>query len=324
MNKIIILISISGSGKSTWAKNYVKNSEDKSVIVSRDAIRMSLFGLTDVTYDEYYAQPQEVIRKREEIVTNFSTQQIWYALQNGFNVIADNTHLRKCYINMYKVFGVELELVIFDTNLNECKIRQGNRQRHTSEEVILAQNKSLKSLLDTNIINEIDEYNKFVNDIQINFRKEPYSVSKQDAVVVDIDGTVALKGDRGIHDLSKVKLDTPNKGITEIVKVLHEGTTNIIFCSGREDNCREETLAWLNDPKNGIVSSAFPEDQFRNFHLRMRKAGDNRKDWKIKAELWNNIQQDFNIVAMIDDRDQVVHIGRRLGYTMIQVNYGDF
>ena len=56
----------------------------------------------------------------------------------------------------------------------------------------------------------------------------------------------------------------------------------------------------------------------------MRKAGDNRKDWKIKAELWNNIQQDFNIVAMIDDRDQVVHIGRRLGYTMIQVNYGDF
>ena len=37
------------------------------------------------------------------------------------------------------------------------------------------------------------------------------------AVICDVDGTVALRGDRGPYDYSTVHLDLPNKPIIEVV-----------------------------------------------------------------------------------------------------------
>jgi hypothetical protein len=37
------------------------------------------------------------------------------------------------------------------------------------------------------------------------------------AIIVDIDGTLAIKGDRDIFDYSKVHLDLPNKPIVDLV-----------------------------------------------------------------------------------------------------------
>ncbi len=56
----------------------------------------------------------------------------------------------------------------------------------------------------------------------------------------------------------------------------------------------------------------------------MRKTGDNRKDNIIKAELWREIQEKYNILAMFDDRNRVVDMARRLGYKVCQVAEGDF
>ena len=187
--------------------------------------------------------------------------------------------------------------------------------------------------MNTEFIEEIDEYNKFVKKVfnsNSGYKKNLHHVAKPDAVVVDLDGTVALATNRNVHDLSRVLTDEPNRGVAEIVRVLHHhqvfqygsDTTNIIFCSGREDVCREDTLAWLNNPDNGIVH---PDIPFRNFHLRMRPSGTSElKDWEIKVNLWRNIQDDYNIIAMIDDRQQVCSVARRLGYTVAQVDYGDF
>jgi predicted kinase len=330
MNKIIILVGSSCSGKSTWAKQYIQRGEcGKTVIVSRDAIRMALFGFTDETYSEYYAQTKEVISERESEVSKFFDNQIWYALQKGNDVIADNTHLQKKYINQYKMFGVELELVLWNIELDEALKRDLERTKKVGSDIIKRQVKYFNSLMDTTIVEEIDEYNVFVKGVYENCKKRPHYVSKPDCVIVDLDGCLCLKGDRGVHDLSKVILDIPNSGIAEIVRVLNSrrfdkfcgDETNIIFCSGREDICREDTLVWLNDPKNGVVHSDVP---FSNFHLRMRNSGDYRKDWMVKAELWNDIQDEYNIIAMFDDRQQVCSLARKLGYTVAQVAAGDF
>ncbi len=332
--KIILPIGISGSGKSTWVRRYIKNDiEQKTVIVSRDAIRLSLYGLSNETYSEYYAEPSDVMKKREKVVSKFANSQIWFAINSGLDVIVDNTHLRKAYINEYKKYGVEIELVIFDATEEEAVKCDLKRTKTVGSDVIKRQIKMFNLLMNTEFIEEIDEYNKFVKKIfgsDNGYKKNLHNVTKSDAVVVDLDGTVALATNRNVHDLSKVLTDEPNLGVAEIVRVLRKQqllpysgtTTNIIFCSGREDICREDTLAWLNNLDNGIVHTDFP---FCNFHLRMRPSGTTAfKDWEIKVDLWRDIQADYNIIALIDDRDQIVHIGRRLGFTVMQVNYGDF
>jgi hypothetical protein len=56
----------------------------------------------------------------------------------------------------------------------------------------------------------------------------------------------------------------------------------------------------------------------------MRKKGDYRKDSIVKEEIWAEIEKDYNIICMFDDRNQVVDHARSLGHTVLQVAEGDF
>ena len=57
----------------------------------------------------------------------------------------------------------------------------------------------------------------------------------------------------------------------------------------------------------------------------MRKTGDNRKDSIIKEEIYRNlIEPNYNIEFVLDDRNQVVDMWRRIGLTCLQVADGNF
>lgn len=315
-NKIIITIGISGSGKSTWAESYVKTAETPTVIVSRDNLRMSLFGLNPKTYNEYFAHPD--LRKREDKITKFHDEQIWYALRNGFDVVADNTHLRESYIYAYKMFGVKLQVHAIDVNTQTAICRDFDRDRTVGYGVIERQQEMAKSLFDKlpRIIKELEEYNKEIEVIYDKASKRPYDPAKKSVVIFDIDGTLADNKDRSPFDFSRISEDALKDHIAYINHAIasHDGDTYVttIVCSGREEVCREDTVKWL--AKHKIHFS----------ELHMRKKGDNRKDWLVKTEIWRDIQDRYNIMMLIDDRDQVVHIARRLGYPTIQVSYGGF
>ena len=64
-----------------------------------------------------------------------------------------------------------------------------------------------------------------------------------EAILVDIDGTVALIADRSPYDWSRVG-DAPNHAVITAVRAMHAAGNTIVFCSGRDD-CRAETEAWL-------------------------------------------------------------------------------
>lgn len=131
-------------------------------------------------------------------------------------------------------------------------------------------------------------------------------------IICDIDGTVAIKGDRSIFDYSKCGLDSINKPIVELIKMIPKNIT-IIFCSGREDFCLLDTEDWL---KKNVTN---------NFKIFMRKSGDFRKDSIIKEEIYhNNIENRYEILFVLDDRTQVVEMWRSLGLTCLQVSKGDF
>ena len=132
-------------------------------------------------------------------------------------------------------------------------------------------------------------------------------------IICDIDGTIAEKGDRSPYDWKKVGLDTPKENVIHILEAYTSINKRIILFSGRDGSCVAETVEWLAEKK-------VPYDE-----LHLRKADDNRKDSIIKRELYNkHIKGKYNVLFVLDDRDQVVKMWRELGLTCLQVDYGDF
>jgi len=131
------------------------------------------------------------------------------------------------------------------------------------------------------------------------------------AWLVDVDGTLAHMGDRGPFDWHRVSDDTPNLPVVELVTNL-SNTAAIVVMSGRDEVCRQETKAWL--------------DQHIEFDvLHMRPEGDTRKDAVVKAELfWEHVAPVWNVRGVVDDRQQVVDMWRAMGLMCAQVATGDF
>jgi len=166
-------------------------------------------------------------------------------------------------------------------------------------------------------------------------------------IAFDIDGTLADLSHRlhwvknlpanGKPDweafFARVRGDKPIPEMVELCNDLHTVSgTEVIFVSGRNEVCREDTEWWLKAytivehhldldyPEHGFVG------QLRQPLLYMRSEGDRRADFIIKAELANRIEADYNQLPDIvfDDRQQVVDMWRSLGVRCCQVAKGDF
>lgn len=139
-----------------------------------------------------------------------------------------------------------------------------------------------------------------------------------DAIIVDVDGTVALNNGRSPYDWSRVSEDLPNKPVIAVVEAMARTGVKVIFCSGRSEECRPDTEKWLAEHLSGIGCVGWGG-------LFMRKAGDYRQDFIVKAEiLEREILPNYNVVVVFDDRDSVVKMWRQLGLTCLQVAPGKF
>ncbi len=135
---------------------------------------------------------------------------------------------------------------------------------------------------------------------------------KKLAILCDIDGTVALKGDRDIFDFSKVDVDLPNPPIVHLIHILQMAHP-VVFLSGRMEEAREGTNKWME------------KNQLKGVDLFFRKDGDRRKDTVVKQEIYKEqIEPKYNILFVLDDRNQVVKMWREIGLTCLQVADGDF
>lgn len=139
------------------------------------------------------------------------------------------------------------------------------------------------------------------------------------AWIVDIDGTLALRGDRSPYDWSKVGLDAPNKPVITVARAL-AARSSLIFMSGRMEQCREQTRLWLHTFLCGSIICMCSAP------LMMRKDGDNRPDQIVKRELYErHVQGIYEVEGVLDDRDRVVKMWREdLGLTCLQVAPGAF
>ena len=152
-------------------------------------------------------------------------------------------------------------------------------------------------------------------------------------VVVDIDGTIAKVGDRLKYLEQKPKdwdafynacfNDEPYKDIVSLVQTFIDAGCTIVFCTGRRDSVRTDTLKWLN--------KHFKINHTNDIGLLMRPSGDKRHDTEVKPELlyaWQedrlDEKRDYFIDYILEDRNSMVKRWRELGYRCLQVQEGDF
>jgi len=145
---------------------------------------------------------------------------------------------------------------------------------------------------------------------------------KNNAVIFDIDGTISNAHHRRQYVATKPRnWEAWNAGIIndkpipQVLEVFHalKDRFPIFFVSGRSDDYRDVTLQWFE--KYGIMDHDYND-------LLMRKCGDHRDDAIVKGELADQIEKDYNIFAVFDDRQKVVNMWINRGIFVFDVSQG--
>jgi len=287
MNTVILTVGLPGSGKTTWSLEQMKKYPGKYKRINKDDLRAMVDG-------------GEWSKKNEGIILEMRDKLILAALSANKNVIVDDTNLNPTHKKHIENLVVGKALVIekvFDTPVEECVKRDAARPNPVGEKVI-------RDMAEKYIVSCTSEQCLYVP-----------PKDKPDAIIVDIDGTLAHMNGRGPHEYHRVEEDSLDETIHAILldfKVSNPDAS-IILLSGRQDMCDIETQRWLT--KHMVPYSL----------LYMRKEGDHRKDYIIKKEIFDeHIRNNFNVKYVLDDRDQVVEMWRSLGLKCLQVAPGAF
>ena len=133
-------------------------------------------------------------------------------------------------------------------------------------------------------------------------------------VLVDIDGTLALRSGRHPFEWERVHTDQPNLPVVNCVRALSNQGFEIVFVTGREELLRDSTTKWLQQHV-GVRG-----------RLLMRVTGDHRPDVVVKSEFIKQGAINSNdVLLVLDDRDSVVKMWRaQFGLVCFQVAEGNF
>lgn len=289
--KVIVLQGLPASGKSTWAREFVSKNQNWARI-NKDDLRAMMHS-------------SQWSKKNEEQVLVVRDQSVRGLLLAGFNVIVDDTNFEQKHILRIQEIcstlsaKVEVEVKFFDVSLEECLKRNKTRANSVPEDVIYSMHA---------------RYIRSKTEVVSNNPENP------PCIVCDLDGTLALMEDRGPYDFGKVYEDSVNKPVWSCLKRLLTSPIvpklQLIFVSGRDDSCTEETVRWLKEKCGFGVG---------NYLLYMRKTGDRRKDSVVKEEIYKNyVLPRYHVQFVLDDRQQVVNHLREMGLPVFQVAPGNF
>lgn len=311
--KLIILRGLQGSGKTTWAKEFIAkelaSGNTRVMNVCRDDLR-AMHGLGK--------QPSSF----EGTITQLQHVMIRSGLKDGCTVLSSDTNLKASYVkDLLKIaalFNAEVEFVDFHIALEECIRRDQLRTDSVGEAVIRSfYNRYFNkgNFPKFPALNEsITEFEVYVPDITL-----------PKAFIVDIDGTIAKLNGRSPYDHTRVLEDLPHQDVINLISDLRQMDYKIIFVSGRVDSCKHTTLEWLHIHAPQLYAMGFDSDADYVSPLYMRKTGDSRTDTIIKYEIFDeHIRNKYNVIGVFDDRNSVVAFWREIGLRVYQVNEGNF
>lgn len=308
---MILTRGIPGSRKSTWAQSWVAEDPAWRVRVNRDDLRLSLYG-------EYVLD-----RMREEMVSLVQKSMVETALRAKRSVVIDDTNLTdrfaKEWLRLAKKLDVKSEFIDFNVPLEQAladnKARGEAGGRFVPEDII----RSFHQRFVNKKTGKLKPYPVLDPTFEPVVRRYVPRPDLPAAVVVDIDGTIADMEEcgRSPFEWHRVGQDTPHKDVIDMIMRVQASGVQLIFLSGRDEACRQETYDWL--VRYTSTNSYLPPK------LYMRGEKDMRPDQEIKPELfWKYVGENWNVLGVFDDRQKVVDGWRAMGLRVYQVAPGSF
>ena len=264
---------------------YAKELVNKGwVRVNKDDLRAMLNNSKFSKENEGY-----ILSLRDEIIIS--------SLVQGKNVVVDDTNLDPKHLIQFESiageFLADFEIKFFDTPVKECIKRNKLRENPVPEKVIYTMNE--RYLTPPPAVIEYDD-------------------EKEECIIVDIDGTLAHIADgRSPYDASRAMNDSLDDAVSLITAMMYNHGYKVILLTGRSLEHKQVTIDWLKE--NGV--------EYDEIHTRLE--GDTREDSIIKEELFRkHVEPRFNVKFVLDDRNRVVDMWRRIGLKCLQVAEGNF
>lgn len=297
MKEVILTMGPPGCGKSTWANEFVRLNPGY-YILTRDDFREKLFGLDARNGYKYSKQREKAV----------SVAQLGAAGE---------------LLNLEATKGI----IVADTNLNPITVKNWKevcekrgfkfttKEFHVPwTELVKRNNYRGDKAVPIEVLRRM-----YADQNPKKYISSEYPEGRPEAVIFDIDGTLALMGDRSPYDLEKCGEDTHNTMVVSLLHMLEAKGYKILTVSGRESGTKEDPFKYYHMTTDWLNKFTIPESHFQ------RKQGDMRKDDIVKEEIfWRDIAPYYDVKLAIDDRNQVVEMWRRLGIECWQVNHGDF
>jgi hypothetical protein len=248
------------------------------------------------------------------------------AISNGSSIIVDRMNFNKEQRYRYLIpaidAGYKTRIVVLHESFETCFKRCIERKNH---ETIKDEKDASRAL---NFF--FTHYERVDDSEAVEVIRIWPEGNKQKAIICDLDGTLT----NCEHRRHFVNPDVKPEGFKRNWKAFFEGMVDdsvnlpvhqtivalkhlgyeTVYCSGRPDNYRKETLTWLKKYCNQT-----PE------YLFMRNRNDQRPDNFIKEIIYEfELKTRFDILLVLDDRQQVVDMWRKHKLACFQVQPGDF
>jgi predicted kinase len=264
MKEFVMLKGAPGCGKSTWTKEYIKGK--------KDYIRINNDDLSTMLYGEPFTGGNKTIEKvRVKLIHDF--------MEKNVNIVIDNTNLHPKHVENYSEM-VEL----YNAALKPGKEAYKFIIKDFTDiplDTCLARNRKRDNVVPEHVIRKM--YNDYIA-VPTKYLEQDITLPK--AIIVDIDGTVANIDHRNPFDQRAVYEDPVIPNICNLVKAMATAGYKIIFLSGRTENCRSDTLKWIND------KAKLPCEI-----LLLNKNGESRSSDITKEEIFNNYVKDKYSIA---------------------------
>lgn len=282
MPKLILMVGLPASGKSTRAKTIIEECGN-TVRLNKDLLRTMLH------FDHFTGKNEDKTQKASRVLAEMF-------LKSGINVIIDDTNLNSrtagAWSDLVRTCGAKIERInLTDVSVADCILRDMNREKKVGNHVI--QKMALQHL----------DYMK----------GEPVVICDLDGTLCDIthrlhfvpkDGS--KKNWRGFFDGisgDSLRKDVYHNVLTELQSATFDNlkTCSLILVSARPEDYRKQTEEWL--AKQGI--------EYRL--LIMRESGDKRADTEVKSEIHDKYLANLKITKVFDDRPSVIRMWRDKG-----------
>lgn len=308
IKKLILTRGIQGSGKSTWAHQWVEEDSEHRIRINNDDLRNML--------GPYW------IPAREDLVSNTKRNIAIDAIQRGYDIVIDNMNLNPKEVKFWQdlvdshnnyitdpnviqpawvQWEYEIEFKDFFIPLEECIRRDAMRLHPIGEKVIRDTWRKYRHFIQTTNVEN------YVNNLRA------WDIGKPTCVVVDMDSTLCFNTTKrpwfGEGATEGMINDVPNGCVCDVVLELQK-TYPIVIATGRDTTQTDVTKRWLSD--HGVN----PKECY------FRTEGDYRKGVEVKREQIEKIMEKYNILVVFEDCESIVEMYRELGLTVLQPNKG--